>query len=68
MEMVVKGIMPYGLNNAVAAAKALMYADSARFLAQLVWMIGNFGFVFLALHFLSKTMVCLYPESHSGPV
>jgi hypothetical protein len=50
-----------GLKSVPAAGRALLYIGPTRLLAHLVWLVGNYGFVFLALHLMSKTMASIAP-------
>jgi len=61
MGMTNRGAIRRWLGRAAAAGKALAYADPARFLVQLVCIIGNFGFAFLALHLMTKTVTSIVP-------
>jgi hypothetical protein len=61
IETIVRSSMPSRLKNAATAGRVLLYTDPARILAHLVYMVGNFGFVFLALHLMTKTMASIVP-------
>jgi len=68
MERIAGSAISCGLKDAATTGRALLYADPARFLAHLVFMIGNFGFVFLALHLMTKTMASIVPGTgQKGP-